>query len=105
MNLPLSMQLLVSLLAGLLLGAIFFGGLWLTVKQLPKVSAPWLLFLGSALGRTLIILAGFWCVGIWLSESFRWQRTAVCLAGFIIARMMITRYTRSTNVPATGKSA
>jgi len=44
-------------------------------------------------------------VGIWLSESFRWQRTAVCLAGFIIARMMITRYTRSSTVPATGKSA
>lgn len=105
MSLPFSIQLILSLIVGLLLGCLFFGGLWLTVKHLQKSSAPGLLLLASALGRTLITLAGFWFVGIWLSEAFRWQRMAVCLAGFIIARVIITRYTRSLNTSVSGKSA
>ncbi|WP_299463056.1 ATP synthase subunit I [uncultured Gimesia sp.] len=98
MNTNLITQLILSLVVGMLLGAIFFGGLWMTVKNLQKVSWPWLLFLVSALSRTVIALSGFWFVGIWLSATNQWQRMAGCLLGFMIARHLYTRQIRMENV-------
>ncbi|HAW28078.1 MAG TPA: hypothetical protein DCY03_08165, partial [Planctomycetaceae bacterium] len=48
MNVALLLQLLASLVCGLVLGTLFFGGLWLTIRNLQKVSHPALLFLASA---------------------------------------------------------
>ncbi|MCA9017762.1 MAG: ATP synthase subunit I [Planctomycetaceae bacterium] len=97
-------QLVVSVIAGAILGVIFFGGLWLTIRQLPKSRHPWLLFLLSALSRTVIALAGFWCVGIWLSEAERWQRMVACLLGFMIARYACTRQLRPENTNTSGET-
>tara|TARA_R110002111_G_scaffold2705_5_gene18018 strand:+ start:5958 stop:6281 length:324 start_codon:yes stop_codon:yes gene_type:complete len=98
MNDNLIIQLILSLIAGMLLGAIFFGGLWMTVKNLQKVSWPWLLFLVSALSRTVITLSGFWFIGIWLSPANQWQRMAGCLLGFMIARYLYTRQIKMENI-------
>ena len=78
-------------LAGGLLGAIFFGGLWWTVRQGVSSSRPALWFLGSGLLRTSIVLAGFYFV-----SGSQWKRLVACLVGFIIARVVVTWLTRSS---------
>jgi F1F0 ATPase subunit 2 len=73
-------------MAGLLLGAIFFGGLWWTVRLGVACRRPALLFLGSLLLRTVVVVAGFYFVG-----DAHWQRLLACLFGFVIARIIVTR--------------
>ncbi|WP_417387467.1 ATP synthase subunit I [Gimesia sp.] len=104
MNLTLLLQLLASLTCGLILGALFFGGLWWTIRNLQKSSHPAFLFLASALVRICLTISGFWFIGVWLDESARWQRLMVCLAGFVLARMICTRMIRTDQPAFTGKS-
>lgn len=73
-------------MAGLLLGAIFFGGLWWTVRLGVTSKRPALLFLGSMLLRTGVVIAGFYVV-----SDGHWQRLLACLFGFAIARFIATR--------------
>ena len=80
-----------ALVAGLVLGAIFFGGLWWTVRKGVSSKHPALWFLGSMLLRMGIVLAGFYFVG-----RGDWQRLVTCLLGFIIARFIVMRLTRTT---------
>ena len=87
----LAVQILISLAAGMLLGAVYFGGLWWTVARLPRARHPWLLVPLSAMLRTAIVMAGMWLVGIQLAETGQLMRIAVCLAGFLISRYLITR--------------
>ena len=86
--------LVLSLMTGVLLGAIFFGGLWWTVRKAfsSKQPAPW--FLVSTLLRTCTVLVGFYFI-----SRGHWERLVVCLVGFVIARAVITRLTRSAEMP------
>lgn len=79
-----------ALIAGLILGLIFFGGLWLTVKKAVASKTPALWFLGSFLFRVSVTLLGFY----YLSSS-NWQRMLVCLVGFIAARFIVLYMTKS----------
>ena len=81
--------LALELVAGLLLGAIFFGGLWWTVRKgiASRYAALW--FLTSMLTRMGIVLAGFYFVG-----RGDWRRLVICLLGFVIARFIVMRLTR-----------
>jgi F1F0 ATPase subunit 2 len=94
--------LVLALVAGLLLGAIFFGGLWWTVRKGVFSKSPALWFLGSMLLRMGIVLAGFYFVG-----RGNWQRLISCLLGFIIARFIVMRLTRTPIEPphSTAKEA
>ena len=60
MNEPLT--LVLALVAGVVLGAIFFGGLWWTVRKGVSSKRPALWFFGSLLLRMSIALAGFYFV-------------------------------------------
>ena len=71
--------------AGVLLGAAFFGGLWCTVRRGLSSRRPALLFLGSLLLRTGVVLAGFHLVA-----GGRWSRLLACLLGFVVARIIVT---------------
>ena len=82
--------LALALVAGLGLGVIFFGGLWWTVRKGVFSKSPALWFLGSMLLRMGIVLAGVYIVG-----RGDWQRLATCLLGFIIARFIVMRLTRT----------
>jgi F1F0 ATPase subunit 2 len=82
--------LALALVAGLLLGAIFFGGLWWTVRKGVFAKSPALWFLGSMLLRMSLVLAGFYFVG-----RGDWVRLVTCLFGFIIARFIVLRLTRT----------
>ena len=83
------LSLLFAGVAGFLLGAIFFGGLWWTVRKGLSSKQPALWFVGSVLLRMGIVLAGFYLVG---RED--WKRLLACLLGFVIARFVVTRLTR-----------
>ena len=89
-----TVTLVLAWVAGLLLGAIFFGGLWWTIRKglLSKRSALW--FLGSLLLRTSIALAGFY-----FAAGGHWERLLVCLLGFVMARLIVTWLTRAAEVP------
>ena len=82
--------LALALVAGLVLGAIFFGGLWWTVRRGLSAKSPAFWFLGSMLLRMSIVLAGFYFVG-----HGDWKRLVTCLLGFTIARYMVMRLTRT----------
>jgi len=79
----------LAVLAGLALGTIFFGGLWWTIRRGALSSRPALWFLGSALSRMGVTLAGFYFVG-----GGAWQRLVACLTGFLVARLLVTRLAR-----------
>src|SRR5271154_5985416 len=87
------MDLVFALLAGGLLGAFFFGGLWWTVQKGVASEWPALWFLGSLLLRTCVILAGFYFV-----SQGHWSRFVACLVGFVVARVIVVR--RLTHRPA-----
>lgn len=83
-----AMQPALALLAGILLGALFFGGLWWTVQKGLASPRPAQWFIGSLLLRTALVLAGFYFVA-----GGDWKRMLACLLGFIIARVIVTRLT------------
>jgi F1F0 ATPase subunit 2 len=81
--------LLLALLEGALLGVFFFAGLWWTVRKIESSKQVALLFLGSMLLRSSIVILGFYFI---LGDN--WQRLLAGLLGFIIARIVVTRLTR-----------
>jgi F1F0 ATPase subunit 2 len=82
------------LVAGMLLGAMFFGGLWWTVRKGVSSTRPALWFFGSLLLRTSLTLAGFYVV-----SDGHWERLLACLLGFTLARLIVTRLTRFVEKP------
>jgi len=83
------LTLLLAWVAGVLLGAMFFGGLWWTVRRGVTSKRPALWFLGSMLLRSFIALAGFYFV-----SDGHWQSLLACLVGFVIVRLLVTRLNR-----------
>jgi F1F0 ATPase subunit 2 len=77
-----------ALVVGGVLGTMFFGGLWWTVRQGVSAKRPALWFLGSLLVRTGIVLVGFYVVA-----GGHWERLLLCLLGFVIAHFVVTRLT------------
>ena len=55
--------LILIFLAGLALGTLFFGGLWLTVRKAVGSTKPALLILGSFVFRIALVLIGFYFIG------------------------------------------
>ena len=84
-----ALTLLLAGLAGAALGAIFFGGLWWTVRQAVPSRHPARWFLASGLLRTGIVLAGFYLVG-----RGQWPQLLAALVGFIVARLVVMWLTR-----------
>lgn len=83
--------LTLALLAGALLGALFFGGLQWTTRRGVSSRWPAAWFLGSLSLRTPLALTGFYLV------SHRdWRRWLACLLGFLVARVFATRPSSSS---------
>ena len=82
--------LVMPMVAGVLLGTIFFGGLWWTIRKGLTSEQPAALFFFSLLVRTGIALAGFYFVA-----RGDWRRVLSCLVGFILARILVTWRTRA----------
>jgi len=76
--------------AGLILGILFFGGLWLTVKKVVTSKRPSLWLIGSFLIRVSITLIGFYYLSLG-----SWKNLLISVSGFIIARSIIIYLTKS----------
>jgi len=89
-----TLALVLALVTGVVLGAMFFGGLWWTVRKGVSSKQPAFWFFGSLLLRTSIALAGFYFIA-----RGHWERLLVCLLGFVIARLIVTQLTRAAEKP------
>jgi F1F0 ATPase subunit 2 len=76
---------IAALFAGLLLGAIFYGGLWWTVRRVVWSKSLGLWLIGSFALRVIVAVSGFYFV-----SQGDWRRLLCCLLGFAIARVAMT---------------
>ena len=79
-----SWQLVLLFIAGMILAAVYLGGLWWTVQTLPRARHPWLLYFGSTAIRLLTLLSA-----LYLAMAGDWQRAMACLAGFLVLRFLV----------------
>lgn len=86
-------DIILMILAGIFIGLLYYGGLWLTVKRAVATKIPALWFGISFIFRTGIALAGFY----FLSQGSR-HHLLECIAGFIIGKFLVTRFTGSKKV-------
>jgi F1F0 ATPase subunit 2 len=77
-----ALTLALAWAGGALLGALFFGGLWWTVRKgvTSKHPAPW--FLGSLIVRMSAAVAGFYVV-----SAGQLERLLLCLVGFFMVSL------------------
>ncbi len=80
----------LSFIGGIVLGTVFFAGLWFTVKKMVNAKIPALWVFGSFIFRVGIVLLGFYFIG-----AGNWQRLLVCLLGFIAARFIVIHFTKA----------
>lgn len=84
---PDPLTLMWAAVAGLGLGVAFFAGLWWSVRRGLASDSPALWMFGSLLLRLALALAGFYWVG-----QGDWVRLLACLAGFLVGRGVVTRW-------------
>lgn len=82
------LNLLLAIAAGIILGVIFFGGLWWTVRKGLSSPRPALLFLGSLIVRMSVVV-----LGVFFVSQGQWKQTVACLLGFLLARVAVMRWT------------
>lgn len=95
---PEPLEFVLAVLTGFCLGILFFGGLWMTVLAMPKSRHPVVIAVASFWVRTAVVIAG-----LLLAMDGRWQRALACLVGFILVRILLSRWIPG-NYPA-GKGA
>jgi F1F0 ATPase subunit 2 len=81
--------LTISLFAGAVFGAAFFGGLWWTVLKAIRARNMVFIFLTSFVVRMTFVLTAFYFVG-----RAHPDRLAACLLGFIVGRILVVRAAR-----------
>ncbi len=77
---------ILAWVAGGVLGVVFFGGLWWTVRRSMASARSALWLLGSLLLRMALVLPAFYLVA-----EGGWERALACLLGFVMARGMLIR--------------
>jgi len=83
------MNVLISLTGGIVIGILFYGGLWFTVQALLVTRHPALLTISSFWARTVIALSGL----LFLMDG-KWQNALACLAGFALGRVVCSIFLR-----------
>jgi len=78
--------LLTSLAAGMILGILYFRGLWQTVKHLPDYKRPVWSMSWSFAARVAIVMAGFYFI-----MGGHLERLGMAMAGFILMRQILVR--------------
>lgn len=95
-----AVTLLLAGIGGLVMGAVFFGGLWWTVRKGVASQNPALWFIGSLILRMSLVLPGFYLI----SRHGNWQLLVSCLLGFIVARVVVLRLTLNSVPPGNNLS-
>ena len=83
----LSIYSLLYLIIGLGLGLFYFGGLWLTIKNMNQVRSPIILTLGSYILRIAAVIF----VLIYIARQGDWGNILILLVGFIVSRIFLSR--------------
>lgn len=91
---PEPFELAAAAVAGAVLGALFFGALWWTVKRGLTTRRPATLFSSSVVVRMGVTLGGFWLV-----SAGQWQRLVACVLGFTAVRLLAAWLTRTPAAP------
>jgi F1F0 ATPase subunit 2 len=97
-----SIQMIIAVGCGAVLGVFFFGGLWWTTRHGLRSNAPALWFLGSLLARTVTVLAGF----LWIAHG-DWRQLLAGLLGFFCVRVLVqclSSAPRAATSPLTAKA-
>ena len=88
-----TLNMIVALVAGIAIGTFFFGGLWFTVRKAVHAKTPALWFFGSFILRVCIAMVGFYFISLG-----NWQHLLVALLGFVIARFIVTHFTKTVEM-------
>lgn len=88
-----NIKLVSFAMAGLLLGAFYFGGLWWTVRRMLCVRRPSYLYFGSLIVRLGAVLAAFYALLI----NYAWPILVASLVGFVVARIALVRSLRHSS--------
>jgi F1F0 ATPase subunit 2 len=81
--------LLGAVAAGMVLGTVFFGGLWWTVNRALTTTVPGVWFGLSAFLRMAVVVSGLYCFARLGLPSL-----VACLCGLLLARGAIRHFTR-----------
>lgn len=92
-------ELMLAAAAGVLLGLLFFGGLWWTLRLAFDSPRPALWVGGSLLLRMVCAVGGFVIV-----SAGDWRRLMACLLGFWAARWLVVRFTARRTAQPSGVS-
>lgn len=82
-----------SCTAGVLLGLIFFWGLWTTVNWLNHGHHITLLIVGSAILRFSLLLSGFYLVARYAG----WGHVLSAALGFMLSRTLVLHHVRPSS--------
>lgn len=79
-------RLLWDVLAGTLLGSLYFGGLWLSIRQI----AQWR-HAGLAMAASQVLRLAIVAMGLYLVAGRQWQSYLAALLGILVARWVWIR--------------
>jgi F1F0 ATPase subunit 2 len=94
-----ALELLPSFCAGALLGFAFFWGLWLTIEGLAGAQYPARRLIASFLLRFGVAIIGFYL----LASLGGWDPVLAGVTGFVLARCVVIRRTRSRHLGTVGR--
>lgn len=80
-------RFIASGIVGVLLGLVFFWGLWSTVKAFDRSRQPALVLMVSFLMRISVVLVGFY----FIARYAGWPHVLIAMCGFILSRMFISQ--------------
>ncbi|WP_166423669.1 ATP synthase subunit I [Paraglaciecola sp. 20A4] len=89
---PHMLTLIIPFVVGIVLGCCFFYALWLTVDKGLQSGHPAVWFLGGILARMGTAVGVFY----WVSDNDIWRLVA-SLIGFVIGRILMTKYLTKIN--------
>jgi F1F0 ATPase subunit 2 len=82
-------ELVRAFALGTVVGSLYFGGLWWTVRQLPALKRPGLFLLLSLFVRLGVALPLFYLI-----MDGRWERLLAAVLGFMVVRAFLARRLR-----------
>ena len=81
------LALVLSALAGIALGILYFGGLWLTITKMRALKNPGIFLILSFILRTVIVIGGFYLI-----SDVKLERLTVTMLSFFVTRFVFIRY-------------
>ncbi|MBN1664667.1 MAG: ATP synthase subunit I [Deltaproteobacteria bacterium] len=77
-------HIIISFMAGIVLGAVYFWGLWHTLRRLSETAKPFRWMFISYTVRVCFIMTGFYFV-----MGGRWERLIAAMIGFLVIREIL----------------